>query len=132
MTLKQSVLIFILASLFLVGVIGLVRNFRFREKYSLLWAGISLLFLSIAFFDNFYLQIGEAIGIVSLTSFLSLCAFLTLFLLLIQVTIALSLAFHQRKEIAQNLALLEAQVLSIEKRLALLEKQKQTIPSPEK
>ncbi|HAT50709.1 MAG: DUF2304 domain-containing protein [Nitrospirae bacterium] len=117
MTIQQSILIFVLAFGFFLGVIWLVRSHQFREKYSLLWIGISLLFLSVPFFDAAYQKIGESIGIISMISFLSLCAFLTLFLLMIQVTIALTLAYNQRKEIIQNLALLEARIASIEKRL---------------
>ncbi|MBF0427885.1 MAG: DUF2304 domain-containing protein [Magnetococcales bacterium] len=118
MTLKQSIMIFLMGVLFFIGVVSLVRNHHFREKYSLLWIFISLVFLSVPFFDNFYHEIGEIIGISNLTSFLSLFAFLTLFVLMVQMTIALTTAFHQRKSITQNFALLECRVVELEKRLS--------------
>ncbi|MBF0140512.1 MAG: DUF2304 domain-containing protein [Magnetococcales bacterium] len=120
MTFRQSLLIFLLACFFLLGTIHLVRRRMFREKYSLLWIGISLLFLSIPFLEEFYRFIGELFDIRNFLSFLLFCALLTLFLLSIQFTVALSVAFYQRKEMAQHMALLEAKVRGLEKRLAKL------------
>ncbi|MBF0098837.1 MAG: DUF2304 domain-containing protein [Magnetococcales bacterium] len=115
MTFRQTILIFLLAFFFLLGTIQLVRHHMFREKYSLLWIGISLLFLSIPFLERFYNFVGELLGINNFTSFLLLCALLTQFLLSVQFTVALSVAFHQRKEMAQQMAMLEAKVRGLEK-----------------
>ncbi|MBF0126790.1 MAG: DUF2304 domain-containing protein [Magnetococcales bacterium] len=118
MTPKQSLLILLLGLFFFVGILLLVRSQQFREKYSLLWIGISLLLLSIPFLLDFYLVLGAWIGIVNHISLLTFFAILTLFLLALQFTLALTAAYHQRKEIAQNVALLEGRVAELEKRLA--------------
>ncbi|MEO5332991.1 MAG: DUF2304 domain-containing protein [Magnetococcus sp. YQC-5] len=120
MTPKQSLLIFSLGLIFLAGIILLVRAQRIREKYSLLWLGVSFLLLTTPFLIEFYHSIGELLGIINYISFLSFFAFLTLFLLSIQFTVALTVAYNQRKEIAQNVALLERRVADLEQQLALL------------
>jgi hypothetical protein len=113
----QMWFIFLLGIMFFSSIIMMVRTYRFREKYSLLWIGISLGFLSIPFFIDFYTAIGKFIGIINPISFFFFFGILTLFLLSVQFTIALTVAFNQRKDIAQKVALLECKVLELEKKL---------------
>jgi hypothetical protein len=115
---KQVVLIFIVGVLFFVGIILLVRNHQFREKYSLLWIGISLIFITIPFFIDSYKTLGKFVGIVNPISFFFFFAILTLFLLSVQFTIALTVSFNQRKDITQQMALLVYRVVELEKQLA--------------
>ena len=114
---KQIVMIFILGIMFFSGIVWLVRTHHFREKYSLLWISMSLIFLTIPFFIDFYRMLGRSIGIITQISFFFFFAILTLFLLSVQFTIALTVAFNQRKDIAQQVALLEHKVVELEKQL---------------
>ncbi|MBF0358313.1 MAG: DUF2304 domain-containing protein [Magnetococcales bacterium] len=114
---KQMLLIFLLGLAFFASIIMLVRTYRFREKYSLLWIGISLGFLSIPFLIDYYTALGKFIGIINPISFFFFFGIVTLFLLSVQFTIALTVAFNQRKDIAQKVALLECKILELEKKI---------------
>lgn len=119
MTEHQIWFFYSLGGFLLVGIIWLVRVQSFREKYSLLWIATCLLFITIPMFYDLYIWVGNLAGIITPVSFFFFSALLMLFLLSIQFTVALTVAFNQRKNIAQHVALLEGKFKELEKRLAI-------------
>ncbi|MBF0380038.1 MAG: DUF2304 domain-containing protein [Magnetococcales bacterium] len=118
MTPKQYALLIILGLLSLVLVTTLIQKNRIRIRYSILWVAISLFFLTIPLFVNFYTAFGELIGIINPISLFFFGATIGLFLLSLQFTLALSVAFNQRKATVQQTALLEERIEKLEKLLA--------------
>jgi hypothetical protein len=118
MTPKQYILLTVLGLLSLILVITLIQKSRIRIRYSILWVAISLFFLTIPLFVNFYAAIGELIGILNPISLFFFGATIGLFLLSLQFTLALSVAFNQRKATVQHTALLEERIQKLEKQLA--------------
>ncbi|MBF0444603.1 MAG: DUF2304 domain-containing protein [Magnetococcales bacterium] len=119
MTPKQYILLIVLGLLSLILVTTLIQKNRIRIRYSILWVAISLFFLTIPLFVNFYTAVGELIGILSPISLFFFGATIGLFLLSLQFTLALSVAFHQRKDTVQQTALLEERIEKLEKQLAI-------------
>jgi hypothetical protein len=118
MTPKQSIFIILVGIFFLILVIALIQKNRIRIRYSILWVGISLFFMTIPLFIDFYTAVGELVGIVNYISLFFFGAIIGLFLLSIQFTLALSISFNQRKSAIQKTALLEERILKLEKKLA--------------
>ncbi|MBF0195292.1 MAG: DUF2304 domain-containing protein [Magnetococcales bacterium] len=118
MTPKQYILLVVLGLLLLALVTTLIQKNRIRIRYSILWVAISLFFLTIPLFLNYYIAIGEFIGIINPISLFFFGATIGLFLLSLQFTLALSVAFNQRKATVQQTALLEERIEKLEKQLA--------------
>jgi hypothetical protein len=123
MILKQYILLIILGLLSLFLVTTLIKKSRIRIRYSILWVAISLFFLTIPLFVNFYTSVGELIGILNPISLFFFGATIGLFLLSLQFTLALSVAFNQRKATVQQTALLEERINKLEKQLANQQKE---------
>ncbi len=118
MTLKQSLLIIVIGLIFITMVFSLIQKHRIRIRYSILWIVISVFFITIPIMMDYYVLIGEMVGIINPISLFFFGAILGLFLLSLQFTLALSVSFYQRKAAIQHTAQLEERVLRLERQLA--------------
>ncbi|MBF0138156.1 MAG: DUF2304 family protein [Magnetococcales bacterium] len=115
MTPRQTMLIVLLGLIFLGSVLIFIQRHMFREKYAILWLVIGVLFVSTPYLYDFFVSIGHYFDIINPTSFFFFFAIIEIILLCIQFTIAISVAFNQRKVTIQNLAILEHRVCELEK-----------------
>ena len=114
MSVKQTVLILLIGWSFLMFTLFLIQRHRFRERYAILWIVVGLLYIGMPYFHGLAARIGHALGFVESVSFFLFTAIMVLFLLSIQFTVALSVAFNQRRSVIQKVAILEKRILDLE------------------
>ena len=109
MTPHQRVFAIALALLLLVFVIDLVRRRRLREEYSWLWLLASLAILILVLFPAALTGLTRAIGAGTHTTAVFTLGIMFLMLVIIHLTTKLSKLDRQVKEMAQEIALLQAE-----------------------
>ncbi|SDT85524.1 DUF2304 domain-containing protein [Desulfobacula phenolica] len=108
MIIRQKVFIILIALLFFIVVIGLVRSRKLREEYSWLWlvTGSGMIFLTLN--QSFLKFISAVMGIETIST-LFLFAILFLLLLCLQYSLYISDLSNKVKNLTQELALLKAE-----------------------
>ena len=110
MIIRQKIFTIMIALLFFIVVIDLVRRRKLREEYSWLWlvtgAGMILLTLN----QSLLKFISVVIGIETIVSTLFLFAILFILLLCLQYSLYISKLSNQVKNLTQELTLLKAGV----------------------
>lgn len=125
MTDKQTIFVLLTSLSSLLFIIILIHKHQFREKYAILWVGVSLLFLSVLPFRNFYLKLAGFFGIINPITFFFFMAIMALFALSVQFTVALTTAFYQRKAAIQHMASLEERYKRLVERVEWLERERE-------
>jgi hypothetical protein len=93
----------------------LIRRRKLREEYSLLWFAASLLLMVIAFGRHLMERAATLLGIAYPPSLLLLGAILMGFLLSLHFSISLTRLAEQNKRLAQELALMNQKLGSLER-----------------
>ena len=102
---------------FLFLVIELMRRQMMRIKYSLLWVFISFSFITFPLFQKPFEYLSLLFGIKDIRTLYFMISILGLFLLSLQFSIALSVAYSQRKKSISEIALIENRISQLERML---------------
>ena len=109
MTIQQKIASTLIALVFVILIFHLVRNRRLGEDLALIWAGCALGMLGVIWFYSGLVFVTHLIGAVMPTTTLFLFGALFILLLCLKFSINLSQHKTQIKNLAQKLALMEAQ-----------------------
>jgi hypothetical protein len=94
----------------LVLVVELMRRRQLREKYAVLWIGVALLALPLAFLPRLPDQIAGLLGVVSGVSLVLFGSVVFLLLLAIHLSWELSRLEEETRVLAEEVALLRSEV----------------------
>jgi hypothetical protein len=94
-------------SIFL-GIIELVRRRKLREEYSFIWLMIGLVFVLISIENNILIYLSDLVGISLPANMLFFLALIFVMLLCLYFSLRISALTTQMKNLAQQLALLQA------------------------
>lgn len=114
MTPRQIVFVTAVGLALLILVLELIRRQMLRERYSLLWFFICVALLSVPWLYDLYQAAARLAGIKDPNSIFYFMAIVGLVLLSLQFSLALSAAYYQRKQLIQQVALLEERVRRLE------------------
>lgn len=110
MPISQKLFALFICLLVFIVTVGLVRQRRLREEYSVLWLATSLVMFVLVLRYEWLVRLTELIGAAMPTTTLFLGAIVFLILLAVQFSIKLSRLSDQVKNLAQENALLRAEV----------------------
>lgn len=95
-------------------ILELVRRRQFKERYALLWLGVSLFGLTIGFFPGIVVWLSHVFHVQFLTTFFAL-SFLFFLGLVLSFCVIISRLSEKNRVLAQELALLENRVGKLER-----------------
>ncbi len=111
-----------LIGLILLGVVlELLRRRQLREKYAVLWLGVALVVLPLAFYPRLLDSVAGALGIASGASLVLFLGFLFLLLICIHLSWEVSRLEEETRTIAESVALLRTEVETTAARVARVE-----------
>lgn len=114
MSLRQTVAVIGLGLGLLSIVLYFVRARQLRERYCMLYVFIGLALTAVPFLYTTCRSIASAMGIIDMNSFFFFLAILGLCLICLQLSLALSTAYGQRKSLVQRVAILEERLARVE------------------
>jgi hypothetical protein len=115
---RPDMLMILMPMALLLGVIEMVRRRRLREDYSLLWvATFSLLFILAIFRDALLTPIARVMGVAYPPAALFVICFGLLLVISLQFSTVLTKLAIENKQSAQHMALLNARIRELERRL---------------
>jgi hypothetical protein len=120
---RIQVFAIVAAGALLLGVLELVRQRRFLERYALVWLLCAVVLLVLASWRGALTRLADLFGIAYPPNALFFVAFAFVLLLLLHFSVAVSRLADQSKLLAQRVALLE-------ERLRRLEASEQPDPEP--
>ena len=97
----------LISVIFLFLVLGLVRNRRLLEEYSVLWLLLSIVLIVLASWKSLLLKITRLCGASDSTSILFFFGMIFFLLLLLHFSVKVTKLTNQTRDIAQRLALAE-------------------------
>lgn len=109
MTIQQKIASTLIALAFVIIIFHLVRNRRLAEDFALIWATCALVMLGVIWFYSGLVFLTHLIGAVMPTTTLFLFGVIFMLLLCLKFSINFSRHRTQIKDLAQQLALMEAQ-----------------------
>ena len=115
---RQIFVISVVAVVFILLVLELIRRHRMRERYSMLWFFIAVAALSVPLLYGLYAWFARKLGFVEINNLFVFGAIVSLFLMCLQFSVAISSAYIRSKGLIQQLGLLESRVRELEERLA--------------
>ena len=114
MTLRQIIVISAVAIGFILLVLELIRRHKMRERYSMLWFFIAVAALSVPLLYVVYAKAARLLGFVEVNNLFFFLAIISLFLMCLQFSVALSSMYGRFKKLSQQFALLENRVRELE------------------
>ena len=114
MTPPQIVFVLFVSLGLLTLVFEVIRRRMLRERYAMVWILIALGMASIPFLYRYYIDFAALVGIRDPNSFFFYGAIVSLFLLCLQFSLAVSAAHAHHKALAQQLALVEERLRRLE------------------
>lgn len=110
MTGRAQIAVFVLAGIVFLVILALVRRGALKERFAILWTGIGIGVVVLAAVRPWLDAVSEFLGIQAGTT--TLFALSTLFLLglVLHLSIAMSRLTEQVRDVAEAVALLEAEV----------------------
>jgi hypothetical protein len=110
MLFRQKIFAIVASIIIMLIVVELVRRRKLREEYSWLWLLTGTVIIVLVLWYDLLGFVTHLIGAITHTTTLFLFGFLFLMLISLYYSIQISKISHQLKEIAQQLALLKAQM----------------------
>lgn len=95
----------IIAVVFLMLVLSLVRKRRLLEEYSVLWLGLSVILIVLASWKTLLLRITRLCGASDSTSILFFFGMIFFLLLLLHFSVKVTKLTHQTRDMAQRMAI---------------------------
>lgn len=114
MSLRQTLAIICLGLGLLSIILYFVRARLLRERYCMLYVFIGVTVTIVPFLYTACRGVASFMGIIDMNSFFFLLAILGLCLICLQLSLALSSAYDQRKALAQRVAILETRLGVVE------------------
>jgi hypothetical protein len=111
---RVQIIAILAAGALLVGVLELVRRRALLERYALVWLLSAVVLLVLAGWRSLLQSVADLLGIAYAPSALFFLAFAAILLLLLHFSLAVSRLSDQAKVLAQDHALLEERVRSLE------------------
>ncbi|MCL1926561.1 MAG: DUF2304 domain-containing protein [Syntrophorhabdaceae bacterium] len=105
---RLAILSVVTSTLFLLGILELVRRRRLREEYSILWLFGSVIILVLSVKQSWLNWISTLVGISYPPSFLFLVGMFFIFMILIHFSIVISKLMRMNKRLIQEIALLKS------------------------
>jgi hypothetical protein len=109
MTGRAQIAVFVLAGIVFFAIVVLVRRGRLKERFALLWLGIGFGVVVLAAVRPWLDALSEFLGIQSGTTTLFAASTLFLLGLVLHLSIAMSRLTEQVRDVAEALAILEAE-----------------------
>jgi len=110
MPIKQKIFALLICCLVFVFTINLVRKRKLREEYSVLWLATSLLMFMLVLRYEWLVALTGLIGAGLPTTTLFICSIVFLILIAVQFSIKISSLTDQVKNLAQDNAILRAEL----------------------
>lgn len=129
MTFMQSLFAVLIGSGIILLVLELIRTHMLREKYAMVWFAFPVFIFSTPILFDQYTAIARVFGIIDPISFFFSMAFVLLFLLCLQFSIALTTAWGQRKILMQRIAFLEEDLRALREEMTSERKPIEDTPS---
>jgi len=107
---------------FLLFILFQIHSRRFREEYSILWLGISVVFVIFSFWREGLTHLSRLVGVAYPPAALFLILIMSVFLILIQFSVIISRATENNKHLTQEHSMLKLEVKILRAKLDLLEK----------
>lgn len=101
----------------LLFLVELVRKRKLKENYSLLWFGITIIFLIFSIWPDFLFDIASLLDIQYAPSALFLILVTGLYLLLIHFSVVVSGLSEKNKRLSQKLGLMDLEIKKLKKAL---------------
>ena len=112
-TLIQRVVPLLLAVSVAAAAVELIRRRKLREEYAMLWIGASVVLVILAVFPTWLMWLANTVGIYYITLML-LASFGFLSLVAIHLSMTVSKAADNERDLAQKLSLLEQRLEQLE------------------
>ena len=97
--------------LLLAVILELLRRRQLREKYALLWLGVVLVVLPLAFYPRLFDGIAQTLGVASGASLVLFLGFVFLLLVCIHLSWEVSRLEEETRTLAEEMALIRTEVL---------------------
>ena len=117
MPLYHILLIIILSIVFIAAVFRALVKGKLRVRYTMLWFGIGIMALASPALYILFQYLHEVWSFPTPSILLLVFAVVILSLICLQLTVAVSLAWRERKNLAQRNALMEQRIETLEKTL---------------
>jgi hypothetical protein len=108
MPIRLKIFVLVIGFLILVGIVELVRRRKLREEYSFIWLITGVCFVLLALEAHVLTVLSDIIGISLPVNTLFFMALMFIFLLCLYFSLRISALTTQVKNLAQQLALLQA------------------------
>jgi hypothetical protein len=118
---RVNILVLGSAVALLLSVLNFVRRRRLREEYSWLWLLTSVTYLLLAVSPGFYRQVLQLTGATNAAMAFTFLGLYFLIFICIQFSVQLSRLVTRSKDLAQEVAILDAEIRELRSRLALQE-----------
>ena len=115
MPIEQKIFALVVSSLVFLVCIDLIRKYKLKEEYSVLWLVTSFLMFAIMLKYDWLIALTNFIGAVLPTTTLFIGSIVFLILIAVQFSIKLSLFSNQIKNLAQENALLKNRLETLER-----------------
>lgn len=106
---------------FLLFILYQIHSRRFREEYSILWLGISVVFVFFSFWREGLNHVSRLIGVAYPPAALFLILIMSVFLILIQFSVIISKATHNNTQLTQEHSMLKLDVKVLRVKIDFLE-----------
>lgn len=116
MTPRQIIVISFVAVGFILLVLELIRRHKMRERYSMLWFFFAVAALSVPLLYAVYARAARLLGFVEVNNLFFFLAVISLFLMCLQFSVALSSMYSRFKRLTQQVGLLESRLRELEDR----------------
>jgi len=108
--LRAQVVAILLAVLLLLLTLDLVRRKKLKEEYSVFWILLSALLVIFASWSDLLIGVTRLVGAYSANSIVFFFGFVFLVLVLLHISVVLSGSAEASKDMAQKIALLDAEI----------------------
>lgn len=113
MLLKLQIILLLSSSIWLVYLIKMISQYKLELKYALLWLLLSVISIILSIFPSTISIIANILGVESPVNALFLLGILGAFVILFSLTMALSRASNNLKNLSQELAMTKHELAQI-------------------
>ena len=107
---RIQIIAIIVSVMFLIMILNLIKNRKIKEEYSLLWLFFSIVFLFFSLWREGLDYLSNLIGIAYPPAAVFMILLAAIFMILIQFSMIISKLTENNKTLAQEIALLRAEI----------------------
>lgn len=120
---KMQILALIFSILLLSFIVGLIRNKKIKEEYSILWLFVSFVFITFSIWREGLDYVSFALGVAYPPAALFLILLMAAFLIMIQFSMIISKQAENFKSLAQDTAIIKKELEDSKREIKQLKKE---------